>query len=80
MAIKSGMLAAETIVEAIAKDDFSSKTLGGYAERFRNSWAYQEHYQARNFGPSIERGPFFFGLNEPIRMLTKGREIGRAHV
>ena len=75
MAMKSGMLAAETLVDALAAQDFTSKTLGGYAERFRSSWAWDEHYKARNFGPSVERGTIFFGLNEPIRMLTGGRGI-----
>ena len=75
MAIKSGMLAAETICEALAQQDFTTKTLGGYAERFRSSWAYDEHYQARNFGPSAERGIAFFMLNEPLRMITGGRGI-----
>ncbi|MBW2288133.1 MAG: electron transfer flavoprotein-ubiquinone oxidoreductase [Deltaproteobacteria bacterium] len=75
MAIKTGMLAAETIVDALAQQDFTSKTLGGYAERYGDSWAYQEHYQARNFGPSAERGFFFFMLNEPLRMITGGRGI-----
>ncbi|NRA07415.1 MAG: electron transfer flavoprotein-ubiquinone oxidoreductase [Myxococcales bacterium] len=75
MAMKTGMLAAETLVEALAAQDFSSKTLGGYAERFRHSWAYEEHYQARNFAPSVQKGVFFFGLNEPLRMLTGGRGL-----
>jgi electron-transferring-flavoprotein dehydrogenase len=75
MAMKSGMLAADTLVEALAAQEFTSKTLGGYTERFRSSWAFEEHYQARNFGPSVERGIVFFGLNEPIRMLTGGRGI-----
>ena len=55
MAMKSGMLAAETIVEALAQQDFSAKTLGGYAERYRTSWAYEEHYagaQLRRARPS----------------------------
>jgi electron-transferring-flavoprotein dehydrogenase len=75
MAMKSGMLAAETLVDALSAQDFTSKLLGGYAERFRSSWAWDEHYKARNFGPSVERGTFFFALNEPIRMLTGGRGI-----
>ncbi len=73
MAIKTGMLAAETLVDALDKQDFSAKTLGGYTERFRKSWAYNEHYQARNFAPSVQKGMFFFGLNEPARMITGGR-------
>ncbi len=75
MAMKSGMLAADTLVDALAQQDFTSKTLGGYAERYRKSWAYDEHYQARNFAPSTEKGIVFFGLNEPIRMLTGGRGL-----
>jgi len=75
MAMKSGMLAAEALVDALAVQDFTSKSLGSYAERYRGSWAYQEHYQARNFGPSVTRGPLFFALNEPIRMATGGRGI-----
>ena len=73
MAIKTGMLAAETLVDALDKQDFSANTLGGYTERFRKSWAYNEHYQARNFAPSVQKGMFFFGLNEPARMITGGR-------
>ena len=73
MAIKTGMLAAETIVDALDKQDFSAKTLGGYTERFRKSWAYDEHNQARNFAPSVQKGMLFFGLNEPARMITGGR-------
>jgi electron-transferring-flavoprotein dehydrogenase len=75
MAMKSGMLAAETIVDALARDDFTSPTLGGYAERYRKSWAYDEHYRARNFCASVERGIFFFGLNELPRMLSRGRGV-----
>jgi len=75
MAMKSGMLAAETIVDALAQGDFSSQTLGGFAERYRKSWAYQEHRGARNFGPSVQRGTLFFMLNEPLRALTGGRGI-----
>jgi electron-transferring-flavoprotein dehydrogenase len=75
LAMKSGMLAAETIVEALDRHDTSSKTLGTYAERYRRSWAYQEHHQARNFAPSVQRGIFFFGLNELPRMLSGGRGL-----
>jgi electron-transferring-flavoprotein dehydrogenase len=75
MAVKSGMMAAETIVEALARQDFGAKTLGSYAERYRRSWAFAEHWQARNFAASTERGPLFFMLNEPARMLTNGRGL-----
>ena len=44
LAIKSGMMAADTIVEALALNDFSVTTLGGFTERFRDSWAFDEHW------------------------------------
>ena len=76
MAMKSGMLAAETIVEAIAADDFSANTLGGYTERYRASWAYEEHLEGRNFTGSNEIHPLFGMLiNIPLMILTKGRGL-----
>jgi electron-transferring-flavoprotein dehydrogenase len=75
MAMKSGMMAAETIVDALRGKDTSSVTLGGYAERYRHSWAWREHMEARNFHGSFEKGPVFFMLNQPFRMLTRGRGL-----
>ncbi len=49
-AIKSGMLAAESLVEALAAGR-SRDELASYPEKYRNSWLYQELYKARNFKP-----------------------------
>jgi len=75
MAMKTGMMAAETIVDAIARKDFSAVTLGGYAERYRQSWAYQEHWKDRNFHGSWEKGVFFFLHNVPATLVTGGRGL-----
>jgi len=76
MAMKSGMLAAETIVDAIAQDDFSANTLGGYAERYTASWAYQEHLEGRNFTGSFEIHPMFaMFVNIPMMVLSGGRGL-----
>jgi electron-transferring-flavoprotein dehydrogenase len=76
IAMKTGMMAAETIIEAIAADDFSSVTLGGYAEKYKSSWAYEEHMEARNFHGSAEISPMFaMGLNIPLMLITKGRGL-----
>jgi len=76
MAMKSGMMAAETLVDALERDDFSATTLGGYAERYRASWAFEEHWEARNFHGSMERSPLFaMGLNIPLMMITGGRGV-----
>jgi len=75
MAMKSGMMAADTIVDALAQQDFTSKTLGAYTERYRESWAYDEHWNVRNFHGSWEIGTLFFFLNQPVRMITRGRGL-----
>ena len=76
LAMKSGMLCAETIADAVAADDFTKLTLGGYAERYRQSWAWQEHRQARNFHGAFSLGLPFFLLNEPVRLfLSRGRGL-----
>jgi len=76
MAMKSGMLAAETIIDALVAKDFSSATLGAYTERYRASWAYEENLQNRNFTGSNEIHPLFaMGLNIPLMLITKGRGL-----
>ncbi len=75
MAIKSGMLAAEAIVDGLKAADFSAKTLGSYTERFRNSWAYEEHREARNFTGGNEISPLFGMHNAPVMMVTGGRGL-----
>jgi electron-transferring-flavoprotein dehydrogenase len=75
LAMKSGMLAADTIIEAIAKKDFTSLTLGGIAERYRASWAFEEHWADRNFHGAWEKGFFFMSQNVPVAMITNGRGL-----
>jgi electron-transferring-flavoprotein dehydrogenase len=76
MAMKTGMLAAETLVDALKADDFSTTTLGGYTERFRASWAYEEHHKSRNFTGSNHIAPLFgMFVNIPAMILTGGRGL-----
>lgn len=53
-AMKSGMLAAETVVEALSQGR-SSDELSGYPERIDNSWLKAELQQARNFRPAFAK-------------------------
>ncbi|MFS1523626.1 electron transfer flavoprotein-ubiquinone oxidoreductase [Microbulbifer sp. 2304DJ12-6] len=50
-AMKSGMIAAESIVEAIAAGH-TSRELTSYTKSFRNSWACKELQLQRNFSPA----------------------------
>ena len=59
-AIKTGMLAAESVYEALANGDEYSE-LSSYEEAVGNSWVHDELYRARNFGPSLHKLGTFFG-------------------
>jgi electron-transferring-flavoprotein dehydrogenase len=54
-AMKSGMLAADAAFEALGAAE-PAPVLAAYPEAFRNSWAHQELYQARNIRPSFRFG------------------------
>jgi electron-transferring-flavoprotein dehydrogenase len=59
-AMKSGMLAAETIFEAI-KSDKTAADLTDYAEKFEQSWLFDELYKSRNFGAALHKFGTFWG-------------------
>jgi electron-transferring-flavoprotein dehydrogenase len=54
-AIKSGMLAAETVFEALARGDSGQETLSAYTQRLRESWLSDDLHRARNFVPGLTR-------------------------
>ena len=60
-AMKSGMLAAETVFNAIKKGSQGSEDLVEYAELYKNSWLYDELYKARNTMPLLHRFGLFLG-------------------
>ncbi len=73
LAMKSGMLAAEAIYEAMRKDDFSERQLARYEELIRTSWVHEELYRVRNFHQAMERGLWSGLLQAGLQMLTGGR-------
>ena len=57
LAIKSGMLAAETAFEALVKsDDSSAATLGKFQRRVETSWIHDELWPVRNFHQGFKNG------------------------
>lgn len=61
-AMKSGLLAAEVIFEALSQGDAGGNELLAYTERFKASWLYEELYSSRNFGPALHKfGPLLGG-------------------
>jgi len=54
-AMKSGMLAAEAIIEALEKNDFSGESLSLYKQKVADSWIQKELYAARNFSQALSK-------------------------
>jgi electron transfer flavoprotein-quinone oxidoreductase len=54
LAMTSGRLAAETILEAIDKNDFSSSGLQGYAKRLHDSYVLKDLEKYRKFPSFLE--------------------------
>lgn len=50
-AMKSGMVAAETVAKALASEQ-QNTDLEEYAAAYKASWAYKELHMQRNFGPA----------------------------
>ncbi|WP_109339863.1 electron transfer flavoprotein-ubiquinone oxidoreductase [Saliniradius amylolyticus] len=59
-AMKSGMLAAESVFEAL-KDGKEQTELTQFTEQFEQSWLYNELYSCRNFGPAMHKLGQFWG-------------------
>lgn len=54
-AMKSGMIAADVIVEELAKGEEAASELTQYAAAFEQSWLYEELYNSRNFGAAMHK-------------------------
>ncbi|MEQ1891728.1 MAG: electron transfer flavoprotein-ubiquinone oxidoreductase [Planctomycetota bacterium] len=82
LAIKSGLMAAEGLHEALGKDDTSALGLAGYPARFEGSWAKDELYGVRNFRQAFQSGFFAGMLDAGLQLVTGGRGLSarrRAH-
>ncbi len=75
-AMKSGMLAAETIILAFQHDDFTSGTLKHFDEKVHLSWIYDELYPVRNFHGAFQKGRWSGLINSGLQFLTGGMAWG----
>ena len=61
-AMKSGMLAADAVADALFAGREGGDQLTGYVDAFKTSWLYDELFRSRNFGPALHKfGPLFGG-------------------
>ena len=75
LAIKSGMLAAETAFEALAQNDFSATRLAGYQRRVETSWIKDELWRVRNFHQGFEHGLWAGMFHAGLQQITGGRGL-----
>jgi electron-transferring-flavoprotein dehydrogenase len=75
-AIKSGMLAAEAIFEALVADDFSASRLKRYEELVNESWIIPELRKVRNFHAAFKQGRWLALANAGLQFITGGRAWG----
>ncbi|ERI51384.1 electron transfer flavoprotein-ubiquinone oxidoreductase [Pseudomonas sp. EGD-AK9] len=54
-AMKSGMLAADAVAQALLGGGEGGDELNGYVEGFKASWLYDELFRSRNFGAAIHK-------------------------
>ncbi len=73
--MKSGMLAAETIFEALCAGDTSAKALAAFQKKIEQSWIRQELWPVRNFHQAFHGGLWSGLLHSALQMLTGGRGL-----
>jgi electron-transferring-flavoprotein dehydrogenase len=76
LAVKSGILAAETAFDAVVAGNSDAQTLSAFDTAFRNSWAYDELRAARNFHQGFKGGLFAGMMNAGLSVYTGGRGFG----
>lgn len=75
LAIRSGMMAAEAIADALAAGDTSKAKLAEYSRLFEASWAREELYKVRNWRQAFDKGLFAGMLDAAFQMVTGGRGL-----
>ena len=60
-AMKTGMLAAEAVFEAVKSGSTGGVELTGYTQRYKDSWVYEELHRARNTMPLMHKLGLFLG-------------------
>ena len=72
LAIKSGMLAAETTANALSSNDTSEKSLQQYETLLNNSLIRKEMYPVRNFRQGFAKGLIVGGMHFGTQLITGG--------
>jgi len=74
-AIKSGMLAAETVFDALKTGDASAKTLSSFPRKIEQSWIKKELWAVRNFHQGFHHGLYAGLFHAGLQFVTGGRGL-----
>ena len=75
LSMKSGMLAAEAIINAFEKNNFTRETLSDYHDLFEKSWAKKEIFEVRNFSQALSKKGLIKFIHLGAQYVTKGRGV-----
>ncbi len=75
LAMKSGMAAAATALEAVKKQDSSAAVLKSYETRIHESYVKKELYRVRNFHQTLSKGLFASLPLIALQEITGGRGL-----
>ena len=75
LAMKSGMLAAETIFQALKTGDTTARTLGIFQDRINQSYIRDELWKVRNFHQSFQHGMFRGFIQSAFQQVSGGRGL-----
>ncbi len=72
LAVRSGICAAQTAVEALIKGDTSEASLSEYEKKVNKSFIYKELYPTRNMRAVMNDGMILGGLKMGVQLITGG--------
>ena len=75
MAIKSGMLAAETIFDSLRASDASAKTLSAFPRKVEQSFIKKQLWSVRNFHQGFQHGMLGGLFHAGMQQITGGRGL-----
>jgi len=75
LAMKSGMLAAETIFDALKAGDTSAKTLSAFPKKVEQSYIKEELWEVRNFHQSFQHGMLPGLFHTGLQFISGGRGL-----
>src|SRR5712692_8199870 len=75
LAMKTGMLAAETIFDGLVQGNLPAAALESFEDRWQSSWVKQELWRVRNFHQGFEHGFWAGVVHGGLQFVTGGRGL-----